>query len=150
MVKLFNHKKMGLVLAWPVDSTTGKLIRRINPETMSYKCKSICLSFSFLVCSLLIWRPGACQPSFSETEQLPTKPEGLGNQFRGLSWKDGKIVYQKQFEEYPGDFGATISDRFRCVQPVAHGRPGHDLCGRRQTVAGGPGEQVYTDLFPPT
>jgi CubicO group peptidase (beta-lactamase class C family) len=79
----------------------------MNPVTMSHKCKSICLPFSILVCSLLIWRPLSSQPSFSETEQLlKQNQKALGTNFVALVWKDGKIVYQKQFEKDPGDFGA--------------------------------------------
>jgi CubicO group peptidase (beta-lactamase class C family) len=58
---------------------------------------------------LLIWRSLQCQPNFSETDQLLKQNQKLlGTNFVALVWKDGKIVYQKQFEKESGDFNAKF------------------------------------------
>ncbi len=74
---------------------------------MSYKIKLICLHYSLVPLCLLFWLPALSQPDFNELDQLlKQNQKALGNNFAALVWKDGKMVYQKQFEKETGDFNA--------------------------------------------
>ena len=82
-----------------------------NPATMSYKVSVTCLKFSVIIIFLLIWLPARSQ---AKKQPVPVWPEmdaflqqnqkALGNNLVALTWKDGKIVYQKNFEKETGDF----------------------------------------------
>jgi CubicO group peptidase (beta-lactamase class C family) len=83
------------------------LIQAGNPETMSYKVKTICLQFSLMLGFMLIWLPGYSQSDFSGADALfKQQQKSLGNNLVALVWKDGKLVYQKQLEKEIGDFNA--------------------------------------------
>lgn len=81
-------------------------IQRLNPETMSYKIRTTCLQFSFLLLSLLFWLSGFSQkkpvppPSpynFEAVDQLfKQNQKNLNNDYVVLIWKDSGLVYQKQ------------------------------------------------------
>jgi len=81
------------------------LIRSGNPETMSYKVNATRRKFSVVAITMLLWQGLFSQMSFSGTDQiLKQNQKALGTNFVALVWKDGKLVYQKQFEKEPGDF----------------------------------------------
>ena len=71
-------------------------IQPVNPETMSYKVKRTCLTFSMLLISLLIWRPVFSQFDFGQLDQLFKQNQKILGNYAALIYKDGKIVYQKQ------------------------------------------------------
>jgi len=91
---------------------------------MSYKVSLPCLKCSLILLILLIWLPGISQP---KKQPVPVWPEmdaflqqnqkALGNNLVALTWKDGKIVYQKNFEKEAGDFnGKTQMEIGNCSQ----------------------------------
>ncbi|MBS1915770.1 MAG: serine hydrolase [Bacteroidetes bacterium] len=68
---------------------------------MSYKLKTSCLSFSLFLALLLFWLNGYSQYNFTEIEQfLKQNSKEAGKNFAVLIWKDGKIIYQKQSQEF--------------------------------------------------
>jgi len=78
---------------------------------MSYKVSATCLKFSTLVMGLLIWLAGLSQakkvppPVWPEMDAfLLLNQKTLGNNLVAMTWKEGKIVYQKNFEKEAGDF----------------------------------------------
>lgn len=74
---------------------------------MSYKVSPICLQCSLILGFLLFWLPVFSQADFREIDQLlKQNQKALGNNFGAQIWKDGKLVYQKQFEKETGDFNA--------------------------------------------
>jgi CubicO group peptidase (beta-lactamase class C family) len=79
--------------------------QRFHPETMSYNSLRACPESSILLILLLLWLPGPGQSSFSDADQLlAANQKAMGGNLVALVWKDGKIVYQKQFERQVGDF----------------------------------------------
>jgi CubicO group peptidase (beta-lactamase class C family) len=84
---------------------TQILIRSRNSETMSCKSTKTRLKCSVIAILMLFCQPLFSQPNFSETEQLLKQNQKLlGTNFVALVWKDGKLLYQKQFEKETGDF----------------------------------------------
>ena len=76
----------------------------LNPETMSYKVKSICLPFSLLSIHLLFCLLAFSQKKVVEIDHrfdavdqlLKQNKKDLGNDFAVVIWQDGKILYQHQ------------------------------------------------------
>lgn len=65
---------------------------------MSLKPFKTCLNFSLPALFLLLLQSATAQSNFSEVDQLLEKnKKALGNNLVALVWKDGKIIYQKEF-----------------------------------------------------
>jgi len=81
------------------------LIRRRIPETMSVKITKARLKCSVIALIMLFCQSLYSQPNFSEVDQLlKQNQKQLGTNFVALVWKDGKMLYTKQFEKETGDF----------------------------------------------
>jgi CubicO group peptidase (beta-lactamase class C family) len=81
------------------------------PENLSDKYFSLCRAFRLICLGLLIWLHPMAQPSKSAPSSSPAMDAFLtgnqklfGNDFIALAYKDGKIVYKKEFEKEMGDF----------------------------------------------
>src|SRR5579871_1586258 len=68
---------------------------------MSYNLKTSCLSFSLFSALLLFCLNSYSQYNFNEIEQfLKQNSKEAGKNFAVLIWKDGKIIYQKQTQDF--------------------------------------------------
>ena len=75
---------------------------------MTFRIKVLCLKSIPIACFLLFWLPVHSQ-DFSAVETLfRQQSKTFGGNAAVIIWKDGKILYQKQFEKEAGDFGPKI------------------------------------------
>ena len=81
------------------------------PDSMSYKITSNCLKFSSLLAFMLLLQPVMGQYNFTAADDLLTKNQKLlGGDIIAMVYKDGKLVYNKQFnKEFTGKTQAPIA-----------------------------------------
>jgi CubicO group peptidase (beta-lactamase class C family) len=78
---------------------------------MSYKIKSTCLKFSYLLAFLLLLQPVMAQYDFTAVDDLLAKNQKLlGGDVIAMIYKDGKLIYNKQLnKEFTGKTQAPIA-----------------------------------------
>ncbi|MEO6548317.1 MAG: serine hydrolase domain-containing protein [Ferruginibacter sp.] len=78
---------------------------------MSYKAKPICRKFTLAASFVLVCLVSRSQYKFTELEKIFTQNQKvIGNKFVALVYKDGKIVYQKETEDFRARTKVKIDD----------------------------------------
>ncbi len=77
------------------------IIQSLMPATMSQKLNQTCYKYIFPIALLLFWLPVFSQNNFTEMDAfLQQNKKEIGNNYAVLIWKDGKIIYQKQTQDF--------------------------------------------------
>ena len=85
------------------------IIQSLMPENMSLKPNQTCLKYILQIAFLLFWLPVFSQNNLPEMDKLliNSKKE-IGSNYAVLIWKDGKIIYQKQTQDFTAKTQAPI------------------------------------------
>jgi CubicO group peptidase (beta-lactamase class C family) len=85
------------------------------PENLSDKSFFLCRCFRLICFCLLIWLSPHAQSSKTAPSSSPamdafltTNQKLFGNDFIALAYKDGKLIYKKEFEKEIGDFNGRV------------------------------------------